>query len=106
MPLGKLAFLAAWHQASVHHAKMAEQLHGSKPCKGHAKLVLWQFSYDPCPLCWFVQVHVAEDFNGKKLAVKVQHEGLREGYRADLATIQTLVNFTKWVFPEFDYQVN
>jgi aarF domain-containing kinase len=49
---------------------------------------------------------VAEDFNGKKLAVKVQHEGLREGYRADLATIQTLVNFTKWVFPEFDYQVN
>jgi len=53
-------------------------------------------------LCYCAQVHVAEDHAGNKLAVKVQHEGLRESADADIATIQALVNIAKFMFPTFD----
>ncbi len=46
-----------------------------------------------------VQVHVAEDHKGHKLAVKVQHGGLRESSAADIATVEALVHAVKWVFP-------
>ena len=45
---------------------------------------------------------MAEDHAGNKLAVKVQHEGLRESADADIATIQALVSIAKFVFPTFD----
>ena len=52
----------------------------------------------PCP-----QVHVAHSHDGKKLAVKVQHAGLRESCTADVATIEFLVKAARVIFPDFDY---
>lgn len=43
---------------------------------------------------------MAEDHNGVLLAVKVQHEGLRESAKADIATIQALVSLASYVFPQ------
>ncbi|KAF5843718.1 ABC1 family-domain-containing protein [Dunaliella salina] len=63
-----------------------------------------RFEHYPIASASLAQVHVAEDHAGNKLAVKVQHEGLRESADADIATIQTLVNIAKYLFPTFDYQ--
>jgi aarF domain-containing kinase len=45
------------------------------------------------------QVHVAESHDGRKLAVKVQHPGLRESSTADIATIEALVKAVRTIFP-------
>ena len=45
------------------------------------------------------QVHVATAFDGRRLAVKVQHAGLRESCVADTTTIEVLVKAVKVVFP-------
>jgi aarF domain-containing kinase len=37
-------------------------------------------------------VHVARAHDGRKLAVKVQHAGLRESCKADIRTIEMLVH--------------
>jgi aarF domain-containing kinase len=50
-----------------------------------------------------VQVHVATGHDGKKLAVKVQHAGLRESCAADVATIEFLVKTARVMFPDFNY---
>ena len=44
-------------------------------------------------------MHVARDAEGRKLAVKVQHAGLRESSAADIATIDMLVHAVRLVFP-------
>jgi aarF domain-containing kinase len=44
-------------------------------------------------------VHVATSHSGEKLAVKVQHAGLRDTCSADVATIQALVQAAKRIFP-------
>lgn len=50
--------------------------------------------------CWpTAQVHVAEDSDGRKLAVKVQHAGLRETSAADIATVEALVRAARLIFP-------
>jgi hypothetical protein len=49
------------------------------------------------------QVHVATAHDGTKLAVKVQHTGLRESCAADVTTIEFLVNAVRVVFPDFNY---
>jgi hypothetical protein len=46
-----------------------------------------------------LQVHVAESHDGHKLAVKVQHPGLRESSTADIATIEALVKAVRTIFP-------
>lgn len=51
------------------------------------------------------QVHVARDKDGRKLAVKVQHAGLREMAAVDTLTIEALVEGVRWIFPQFNYQV-
>lgn len=43
------------------------------------------------------QVHVAHAHDGRKLAVKVQHAGLRESSAADIATVELLVQAVRWV---------
>jgi aarF domain-containing kinase len=48
-------------------------------------------------------VHVATAHDGSKLAVKVQHAGLRESCAADVTTIEFLVNAVRVVFPDFNY---
>ena len=45
------------------------------------------------------QVHVATGHNGQKLAVKIQHAGLRETAVADISTISFLVRAVRFVFP-------
>lgn len=51
------------------------------------------------------QVHVAHDEDGRKLAVKVQHAGLREMAAVDTLTIEALVHGVRWLCPDFNYQV-
>jgi aarF domain-containing kinase len=48
-------------------------------------------------------VHVATAHDGSKLAVKVQHAGLRESCAADVTTIEFLVNAVRVIFPDFNY---
>eukprot|EP00798_Chlamydomonas_sp_ICE-L_P012309 gene12309-15472_t len=63
-------------------------------------------SFDPIPIASasLAQVHVARDNLGNKLAIKVQHAGLKETAAADIATIEFLVKSVKWIFPDFDFQ--
>ncbi len=46
-----------------------------------------------------LQVHEAVSHDGRRLAVKVQHAGLREACNADLATIEFLVQTVRIFFP-------
>lgn len=55
------------------------------------------FDHTPIASASLGQVHVARGHDGRKLAVKVQHAGLREGAAADIATIQFLVQAVRWV---------
>ncbi len=51
------------------------------------------------------QVHLAtEKGTGRRLAVKVQHRGLREISRGDVAAVCFFVNLVASVFPEFSYR--
>mmetsp|Transcript_3442 Transcript_3442/g.9893 ORF Transcript_3442/g.9893 Transcript_3442/m.9893 type:complete len:315 (+) Transcript_3442:314-1258(+) len=62
--------------------------------------------FDPIPIASasLAQVHVAHDHDGRKLAVKVQHSGLRMMAAVDTMTIEGLVGAVKWLFPDFNYQ--
>jgi aarF domain-containing kinase len=63
-------------------------------------------SFDPTPLASasLAQVHVAyEKGTGRKLAVKVQHRGLRETSVGDLHNLVTVVRLAERFFPNFSY---
>ena len=63
---------------------------------------LWK-DFDPLPIASasLAQVHVAYDRKtGQKLAVKVQHRGLRETSRGDILALQLVVNALERLFPE------
>ena len=64
---------------------------------------LWA-SFDPAPVAVasLAQVHRAVDRDGRALAIKVQHRGLREACAADIGTVAALVDIAHWVFPSFD----
>ncbi|KAL4448834.1 hypothetical protein ABPG77_007551 [Micractinium sp. CCAP 211/92] len=62
------------------------------------------FSAQPIASASLAQVHEAIDHDGRRLAVKVQHRGLREASAIDLATIDFLVRAVKWLAPDIDYQ--
>lgn len=50
------------------------------------------------------QVHVGTlRSTGQRVAVKVQHAGLRETSHADIATVVALAHLVKAMFPRFDY---
>ncbi|KAG2499118.1 hypothetical protein HYH03_002701 [Edaphochlamys debaryana] len=61
------------------------------------------FSERPIASASLAQVHEAVDHSGRRLAVKVQHAGLRESCAADVATVAALVATVRWIFPSFDY---
>lgn len=46
------------------------------------------FAPEPLASASLAQVHLATDSHGRKLAIKVQHEGLRETAAADMSTIK------------------
>jgi predicted unusual protein kinase regulating ubiquinone biosynthesis (AarF/ABC1/UbiB family) len=62
-------------------------------------------SFDPKPIASasLAQVHIATK-NGQKFAVKVQHEGLRDGAAADLSVITQIVEVLAYYFRDFNYR--
>jgi len=64
------------------------------------------FQRAPLASASLAQVHVARlKGTGQKVAVKVQHRGLRETCNVDVTTISLLVRAVKAFFPKFDYEV-
>ena len=61
------------------------------------------FSKEPIASASLAQVHVAVTKTGKKVAVKVQHEGLREGSVGDRRAITVLVDLVSRMFEGFSY---
>ena len=61
------------------------------------------FEEEPIASASLAQVHVAVTKEGKKVAVKVQHEGLREGSVGDMYAITVLVDFVSRMFDGFSY---
>ncbi|KAL7576744.1 hypothetical protein ACA910_005660 [Epithemia clementina (nom. ined.)] len=62
------------------------------------------FEKQPMASASLAQVHVAYDKEtGRKLAVKVQHRGLRESSRGDLFALVTAVRWAERTFDDFTY---
>ena len=62
------------------------------------------FSEEPIASASLAQVHIAyEKGTGRKLAVKVQHRGLRETSVGDLKALEMVVRTVEGVFQEFSY---
>ena len=60
-----------------------------------------EFQEEPIASASLAQVHVAKDKQGRKLAVKVQHRGLRESSKGDILALETMVRLVDSVFDEF-----
>ncbi|GLJ21461.1 hypothetical protein SUGI_0395900 [Cryptomeria japonica] len=62
--------------------------------------------FNPIPLASasLAQVHAARTFDGKKVAVKVQHTHLTNTAAIDTATVELVTNVLHWIFPAFDYR--
>jgi aarF domain-containing kinase len=66
--------------------------------------VFSSFAVRPLASASLAQVHEATlRSTGARVAVKVQHPGLRETAQADIETISLLVNVAKRLFPKADY---
>ena len=61
-------------------------------------------SEEPIASASLAQVHVAYLHDGTKVAVKVQHRGLREACNVDMAVVEALVHAVKWWKEEVDYR--
>jgi len=62
------------------------------------------FEEQPIASASLAQVHLATlRSTGQRVAVKVQHEGLRELSQVDIGTIAFLVDTVKRIFPKFEY---
>jgi aarF domain-containing kinase len=62
--------------------------------------------FDPNPFASasLAQVHVAYDKKtGQKLAIKVQHKGLRETCRGDIVALHTVVQALEFFFEDFNF---
>jgi len=71
---------------------------------GPLELLFSEIEHEPIASASLAQVHIAKDLNtGKKLAIKVQHRGLRETSAVDLAAIEMLVKAIKFLSPSVDY---
>jgi predicted unusual protein kinase regulating ubiquinone biosynthesis (AarF/ABC1/UbiB family) len=66
---------------------------------------LWaKFDEKPIASASLAQVHVAYGHDGKKYAVKVQHEGLFESSGADMRAITDVVTTASRLFRDFNYE--
>ena len=61
------------------------------------------FDVNPIASASLAQVHIAYDKEGKKYAVKIQHEGLLEGSEFDMKVITYLIDLLSKIFVGFDY---
>jgi hypothetical protein len=72
---------------------------------GHYPEEIFQdFEKDPIASASLAQVHIARDKGtGQKLAIKVQHRGLRETSKGDLLALEYVVKFVDRLFDEFKW---
>eukprot|EP01038_Epipyxis_sp_PR26KG_P012446 gene12446-16692_t len=77
-----------------------------KEALGHYpdELFLGGIDSKPFASASLAQVHIAYDGHGTKYAVKVQHDGLFEGSRGDMAVITILVKLLSILFKDFNYE--
>jgi len=62
------------------------------------------FEQEPIASASLAQVHVAYEKNtGRKLAIKVQHRGLRETCRGDLLALTSVVHALEFFFKDFNF---
>lgn len=62
------------------------------------------FDASPIASASLAQVHVAYDKStGRKLAIKVQHKGLRETCRGDIVALHTVVRLLESFFEDFNF---
>lgn len=61
-----------------------------------------RFDESPIASASLAQVHVAYK-DGKKYAIKVQHEGLRESSSIDMYVITRIVSFISYLFKDFNF---
>lgn len=80
-------------------SRVVEEEFGAPPEK-----LFKTFEREPIASASLAQVHVAYDEEGGKYAVKVQHEGLREGSVGDLIAITFLISQISKIFEGFDYE--
>ncbi len=64
-----------------------------------------RFDIEPIASASLAQVHVAKEWGdeGKLLAIKVQHRGLRETSKGDLIALKAVVRFLDSIFDEFKW---
>lgn len=66
--------------------------------------VFAEFSEVPMASASLAQVHEARTYDGRKVAVKVQHTHLTDTSDADIHTVNFIVHVGHWLFPAFDYR--
>lgn len=69
---------------------------------GYPEEIFDAFEKDPIASASLAQVHIAEK-DGKKLAVKVQHRGLRETSKGDLLALEGVVRLVDRLFDDFKW---
>ncbi len=70
----------------------------------YPEAIFESFEKEPIASASLAQVHVAtEKGTGRKLAVKVQHRGLKETSRGDLLALETVVRLVDHLFDEFKW---
>ncbi|GAB5354205.1 hypothetical protein AAMO2058_000099700 [Amorphochlora amoebiformis] len=66
--------------------------------------VFSSFEQNPIASASLAQVHQAITHDGRKVAVKVQHEYLRRMARAEITIVESLMKTVRYFFPEFGFQ--
>ncbi|KAH7278749.1 hypothetical protein KP509_38G054700 [Ceratopteris richardii] len=66
--------------------------------------VFKDFNAIPLASASLAQVHAAHTFDGKKVAVKVQHTHLTDTAAMDIATVRLVVRAVHFLFPNYDYR--
>ena len=70
----------------------------------HPEELFESFLPEPIASASLAQVHVAyEKSTGRKLAIKVQHRGLRESSAGDMKAVVAVVNFLQSAFEDFQF---